>query len=129
MTNTNSTITYADLYNFIIAQESIPQQYRDKAQDALNSLQKKSSKNDKNKQETAKRREVILDFLATHEGVFTRDEVAQETELTPNQVSSGMATLIKEGKCFKDERKEKGKGKKIVYGFGQPTENEDEEEA
>ena len=116
--NKTDSITYADLYNFIIEQESIPQQYRDKAQDALNSLQKKSSKNDKNKQETAKRREAILDFLTTHEGVFTRDEVAQGTDLTPNQVSSGMATLIKEGKCFKDERKEKGKGKKIVYGFG-----------
>lgn len=123
-----NSITYADLYKYILNLDSVPQQYKDKAQDALNSLAKKSSKNDKSKQETAKRQETVYQFLSTHPGEFTRDELAQEVELTVNQVSSAMSTLIKEGLCIKGERKI-DKVKKVVYACAeQPTEVETEEQ-
>ena len=123
-----NSITYADLYNYIIEREDIPQIYRDKAAEAKKSLDKKSSKNDKSKQETAKRQESVYQFLSAHPGEFTRDELAQEVELTVNQVSSAMSTLIKEGLCIKGERKI-DKVKKVVYACAeQPAEVEAEAE-
>ena len=76
--------------------------------------EKRKSADSKAKRESADRRALVLSFLSTNEGVFTRDAIAEATALTVGQVSSACKALIDDGKVVKSEVKV-DKTKKIAY--------------
>lgn len=106
--------------DFFVAVQTaaISEELTAKAQELIDALDKRNDKrksaDSKEKQETAARRAVVLDFLLTNEGVFTRDHIAEATGLTVGQVSSACTALIKEGKVQKSEIKV-DKARKTAY--------------
>ena len=55
--------------------------------------EKRKSADSKAKRETAERRNIVLNFLKTHDGAFTRDAIAEQTGLTAGQVSAAVKAL------------------------------------
>lgn len=68
----------------------------------------------KEKKEAAARRAVVLDFLKTHEGAFTREQIAEATEISPSQVSGACTALVQNGLVAKSEVKI-DKARKVAY--------------
>ena len=85
-----------------------------KGLDARN--EKRKGTESKEKKEAAERREVVLEFLKTHEGAFTRDQIAFEVEMDPAKVTGACTALIKEGLVVKSEVKVE-KSRKVAYSI------------
>lgn len=84
------------------------------ALDARN--EKRKGTESKEKKEAAERREVVLEFLKTHEGAFTRDMIAFEVDMDPAKVSGACTALIKSGLVAKSEVKVE-KSRKVAYSI------------
>lgn len=84
-----------------------------KAQELLDGLDHKNELR-KAKQETSNRREAVLAFLTTNEGVFVREDIAKVCGITEGQVTSACSALVREGLVIKTEVKV-DKAKKTAY--------------
>lgn len=84
------------------------------ALDARN--EKRRGTESKEKKEAAERREVVLEFLKTHEGAFTRDMIAFEVDMDPSKVSGACTALVKSGLVTKSEIKVE-KSRKVAYSI------------
>ena len=90
----------------------------DKARELIAALdarnEKRKGTETKEKKETAERRAAVLDFLKTHEGAFTRDQIAFEIDMDPAKVSGACKGLIDAGLVEKSEVKVE-KARKVAY--------------
>lgn len=82
------------------------------ALDARN--EKRKGAETKEKKETAERRAAVLTFLQSHEGAWTRDQIAFEIDMEPAKVSGACKGLIDAGLVEKSEVKVE-KARKIAY--------------
>lgn len=80
------------------------------------SNKKRKGTESKEKKEAAERREVVLEFLKTHEGAFTRDMIAFEVDMDPAKVSGACTALVKSGLVNKSEIKVE-KSRKVAYSI------------
>jgi len=77
--------------------------------------EKRKSADSKAKRESADRRAVVLNFLKNNpDDVFTRDDIASATELTPAQVTAACKSAILDGTIVRTEVKV-DKAKKVAY--------------
>ena len=84
------------------------------ALDARN--EKRKGTESKEKKEAAERRNAVLEFLKSHEGAFTRDQISFEIDMDPAKVTGACTTLIKEGLVVKSEVKVE-KSRKVAYSI------------
>ena len=84
------------------------------ALDARN--EKRKSTESKEKREAADRRNAVLEFLKTHDGAFTRDQIAFEADMDPAKVSGACTALVKNGLVTKSEVKVE-KSRKVAYSI------------
>ena len=82
------------------------------ALDARN--EKRKGAETKEKKETAERRAAVLAFLQSHDGAWTRDQIAFEIDMDPAKVSGACKGLIDAGLVEKSEVKI-DKARKIAY--------------
>ncbi len=84
------------------------------ALDARN--EKRKGTESKEKKEAAERRNAVLEFLKTHDGAFTRDQIAFEIDMDPAKVSGACTALVKGGLVTKSEVKVE-KSRKVAYSI------------
>ena len=104
-----------------VASANLSDEMTAKAQELIASLDarndKRKSADSKEKRETAERREKVLAFLKENSnGLFSRKEIAEATELTEGQVTSACTALVKAELVTKSETKV-DKTKKVVYSI------------
>lgn len=91
-----------------------------KASEMLASLdaknEKRRSADSKEKRETMARKSKVVEFFNTHEGQFTRDDVATACDITAGQAGSACSALVKEEILVKSEIKV-DKKKRVVYSL------------
>ena len=68
--------------------------------------------------EVAGRKTAVAKFIATHEGEFTADEIAEILNMTSAQVSSALRVHVAAGAVTKGSRKIDSKHTKVVYKIG-----------
>lgn len=84
---------------------------------------KRASADSKEKKETAARREAVLSFLTARRGEsFTRDEIAENTGITPTQATAACSALAKSELITKSNRKI-DKAVKVVYSANEEEVN------
>ena len=92
----------------------------EKAHELITSLdarnEKRKSTESKEKKETAERRDAVLEFLKTHEGAWTRDQISFEIGMDPAKVTGACTILIKSGLVVKSEVKVE-KSRKVAYSI------------
>ena len=84
------------------------------ALDARN--EKRKGTESKEKKEAAERRNAVLEFLKSHEGAFTRDQISFEIDMDPAKVTGACTALIKDGLVVKSEVKVE-KSRKVAYSI------------
>lgn len=101
-----------------VASNQVTDEITAKAAELLAALDAKNAKRrtteTKEKKEAAARRDLVLNFLKTHEGAFTRDDIAAETGLTPTAVTGACTKLVEGGKVEKTSTKVDKKSK-VAY--------------
>ena len=106
---------YLSIINNTVSDETI-----NKASELLAALdarnEKRKGTESKEKKEAAERREVVLEFLKTHEGAFTRDQISFEVDMDPAKVSGACTALVKSGLVTKSEIKVE-KSRKMAYSI------------
>lgn len=80
--------------------------------------EKRKSADSKAKREVAARHEVVLNFLKTNEGEFTRDAIAEACGITVGQAQSAALALVRGGIAKKSEVKV-DKTKRVVYSIAE----------
>lgn len=119
-------MTIREFYNEVI-DASISDDMTAKAQELITALdarnEKRKSTESKEKKETAERRDAVLEFLKTHEGAWTRDQISFEIGMDPAKVTGACTILIKNGLVVKSEVKVE-KSRKVAYSIA--TEGEDD---
>ena len=112
-------MTIREFYNEVI-NANVNEDMTNKATELLAALdarnEKRKGTESKEKKEAAERRETVLEFLKTHEGAFTRDQIAFEVEMDPAKVTGACTALIKEGLVTKSEIKVE-KSRKVAYSI------------
>lgn len=112
-------MTVREFYNEVI-NANINEDMTNKASELIAALDarndKRKSTESKEKKEAAERRNAVLEFLKTHEGVFTRDQISFEINMDPAKVTGACTALIKEGLVVKSEVKIE-KSRKIAYSI------------
>lgn len=112
-------MTIREFYNEVI-NANVSEDMTNKATELLAALdarnEKRKGTESKEKKEAAERREVVLEFLKTHEGAFTRDQISFEIDMDPAKVTGACTTLIKEGLVVKSEVKVE-KSRKVAYSI------------
>lgn len=112
-------MTIREFYNEVI-NANINEDMTNKATELLAALdarnEKRKGTESKEKKEAAERREVVLEFLKTHEGAFTRDMIAFEVDMDPAKVSGACTALVKSGLVVKFEIKVE-KSRKVAYSI------------
>ena len=78
--------------------------------------EKRKSADSKAKREVAARHEVVLNFLKSNEGEFTRDDIAQACGITVGQAQYAALVLVGSGIAKKNEVKV-DKTKRVVYSI------------
>lgn len=78
--------------------------------------EKRKGTESKEKKEAAERRNAVLEFLKSHEGAFTRDQISFEIDMDPAKVTGACTALIKEGLVAKSEVKVE-KSRKVAYSI------------
>ena len=113
-------MTIREFYLSVINGTGCTEETMQKARELLEkhdaSNEKRKGTESKEKKEAAERREVVLEFLKTHEGAFTRDQIAFEVEMDPAKVTGACTALIKEGLVTKSEIKVE-KSRKMAYSI------------
>ena len=77
---------------------------------------KRKTTQTKDQKAAAERRDMVLKFLQTHEGVFTRDEITAEIGIEPTKVTGACGVLFKGGLIQASEVKV-GKSRKVAYSI------------
>ena len=112
-------MTIREFYNEVI-NANINEDMTNKASELIAALDarndKRKSTESKEKKEAAERRNAVLEFLKTHEGAFTRDQISFEINMDPAKVTGACTALIKEGLVVKSEVKIE-KSRKIAYSI------------
>ena len=112
-------MTIREFYNEVI-NANINEGMTNKASELIAALDarndKRKSTESKEKKEAAERRNAVLEFLKTHEGAFTRDQISFEINMDPAKVTGACTALIKEGLVVKSEVKIE-KSRKIAYSI------------
>ena len=112
-------MTIREFYNEVI-NANINEDMTNKASELIAALNarndKRKSTESKEKKETAERRKVVLEFLKTHDGAFTRDQISFEIDMDPSKVTGACTALIKEGLVVKSEVKVE-KSRKVAYSI------------
>ena len=105
-----------------VADSDVGEELITKAQELIAALdaknEKRKSTETKEKKETAERRNAVLEFLKTHEGAFTRDQIAFEIDMDPAKVSGACTALVKSGLVTKSEIKVE-KSRKMAYSIAE----------
>ena len=87
------------------------------AMDAKNAKAKEKPR--KENAEVAGRKAAVAEFIVTHEGEFTADEIAEEigktVPMSPAAVASAMRVHVAAGKVTKGKRKIDSKHSKVTY--------------
>ena len=112
-------MTIREFYNEVI-NANINEDMTNKASELIAALDarndKRKSTESKEKKEAAERRNTVLEFLKTHEGAFTRDQISFEINMDPAKVTGACTALIKEGLVVKSEVKVE-KSRKVAYSI------------
>ena len=112
-------MTIREFYNEVI-NANINEDMTNKASELIAALdarnEKRKGTESKEKREAADRRNAVLEFLKTHEGAFTRDQISFEIDMDPSKVTGACTALIKEGLVSKSEVKIE-KSRKIAYSI------------
>lgn len=112
-------MTIREFYNEVI-NANVSEDMTNKAAELLAALdarnEKRKSTESKEKKEAAERRDAVLEFLKTHEGAFTRDQIAFEVNMDPAKVSGACTALVKNGLVTKSEVKVE-KSRKVAYSI------------
>ena len=91
-----------------------------KANDLLSSLDAKNAKRrdtvTKDKAEVIARREAVLQYLQSHDGIHTRDEIAEAVGISANQVTSACNALVSAEMVTKSDIKV-DKSRKVGYAI------------
>ena len=110
---------YTSIINYIDGQDMDAIAIQEFAKDALAKLdarnEKARSKPRKADPAVTARKEAIGEFLATHEGEYTADEIAEILGLTAPQVSAAMRTAVAMNLVTKGTRKIDSKHSKVTY--------------
>ena len=96
---------------------------------AVEALSKMDARNEKAKArprkenaEVAGRKAAVAEFIVTHEGEFTADEIAEEigktVPMSPAAVASAMRVHVAAGAVTKGNRKIDSKHSKVTYKIG-----------
>ena len=112
-------MTIREFYNEVI-NANVSEDMTNKATELLAALdarnEKRKGTESKEKKEAAERRDAVLEFLKTHEGAFTRDQIAFEVNMDPAKVSGACTALVKNGLVTKSEVKVE-KSRKVAYSI------------
>ena len=109
-------MTIREFYNEVI-NANVSEDMTNKATELLAALDARNEKTEsKEKKEAAERRNAVLEFLKSHEGAFTRDQISFEIGMDPAKVTGACTALIKEGLVTKSEVKVE-KSRKVAYSI------------
>ena len=112
-------MTIREFYNEVI-NANVSEDMTNKATELLAALdarnEKRKSTDSKEKKEAAERRNAVLEFLKSHEGAFTRDQIAFEVDMDPAKVSGACTALVKDGLVVRSEVKVE-KSRKVAYSI------------
>ena len=112
-------MTYREFYNAVL-NANLSDEMNETAVEFLSKLDSRNEKRKtvvtKEKQETASRRDMVLEFLRGNEGVFTRDQIAEAIGITANQVTGACKSLVDGGLVNKTEVKV-DKSRKVGYSL------------
>lgn len=110
-------MTYRDYFNNVL-NANISDEMNASSLEFLQKLDAKNEKRkatpSKEKVEAFERRNAIRMFLISHEGTFTRDQIAEELGMTVGQVSGACKVLVDNNEISKTELKI-DKGRKMGY--------------
>lgn len=112
-------MTIREFYNEVI-NANINEDMTNKATELVAALdarnERRKGTESKEKKGAAERREAVLEFLKTHEGAFTRDQISFEIDMDPAKVSGACTALVKSGLVVKSEVKVE-KSRKVAYSI------------
>ena len=112
-------MTIREFYNEVI-NANVSEDMTNKATELLAALdarnEKRKGTESKEKKEAAERRNAVLEFLKSHEGAFTRDQIAFEVDMDPAKVSGACTALVRSGLVTKTEVKVE-KSRKVAYSI------------
>ena len=115
-------MTNREFYTAIASMTNVPAELVEFATDALAKLdarnEKARSKPRKADPAVTARKDAVAEFVLSHEGEFTADEIAEILGLTAPQVSSAMRVYVAGGKVTKGSRKIDSKHSKVTYVIG-----------
>lgn len=110
-------MTYREYFNNVLS-ANISDEMNEVSVEFLSKLDNRNEKRKgamtKDKVESHARREAVLAFLKSNEGVYTRDAIAEAIGISVGQVSGACKALVDEGLIVKSEIKI-DKTRKIAY--------------
>ena len=117
---------YTNIINYLDGADIDGEATREFAVEALAKLdarnEKAKARPHKENAEVAGRKAAVAEFIATHEGEFTGDEIAEEIgktiPMSPAAVASAMRVHVAGGAVTKGSRKIDSKHTKVVYKIG-----------
>lgn len=122
MRRKESTMTNREFYTAIANLTEIPAELVEFANESLVKMdarnEKAKTRPRKENAEVAGRKAAVAEFIATNEGEFTADEIAETLGMTSAQVSSALRMHVAAGAVTKGNRKIDSKHTKVVYKIG-----------
>lgn len=113
---------YTSIINYLDGADIDGEATREFAVEALAKLdarnEKAKARPRKENAEVAGRKAAVAEFIITHEGEFTGDEIAEILNMTSAQVASAMRVHVAGGAVTKGSRKIDSKHSKVVYKIG-----------
>lgn len=113
---------YTSIINYLDGADIDGEATREFAVEALAKLdarnEKAKARPRKESAEVAGRKAAVAEFIATHEGEFTGDEIAETLNMTNAQVASAMRVHVAGGAVTKGSRKIDSKRTKVIYKIG-----------
>ena len=113
---------YTSIINYLDGQDMDAIAIQEFAKDALAKLdahnEKARSKPRKADPAVTARKSAVAEFVVSHEGEFTADEIAETLGLTAAQVSSALRVHVAGGNVTKGTRKIDSKHSKVTYVIG-----------
>lgn len=119
-------MTNREFYTAIANLTEIPAELVEFANESLVKMdarnEKAKARPRKENAEVAGRKAAVAEFVLSHEGEFTADEIAEEigktVPMSPAAVASAMRTYVASGKVTKGSRKIDSKHTKVTYKIG-----------
>lgn len=118
-------MTTREFYNAVI-NANVSDEITEKATELVAQLdarnEKAKARPRKENAEVAERKAAVAEFIVTHEGEFTADEIAEEigktVPMSPAAVASAMRVHVAAGTVTKGTRKIDSKHSKVTYTIG-----------